>query len=319
MFRARVDGQMLEGKPLSWTAEQMLLLGRDGRLHEFNPKLAKEAQKTSPRFFGYSASEMKTSAAAGIRQAVRCLDDAALSGRASARPARPMGQSVRGFVQALRALFPRARLHARGAAVPARGRRVSRPGRISATRGGQRHADAARHAWPLRPHVQPRVSVRRHVGNDSGIDWSENADTIIHEATHQTAYNVGIHKRFTAAPRWMIEGLATMFEAPGVWNAQYDHSQADRINRGRLSDFQRLRGQAPQAGRAARTAFLRSGVSQRRDRRLRRGLGTVVLPVRDAAAVVCRLPEQDGRRGRCSAITRPPSASPTSRTSSARR
>jgi hypothetical protein len=55
MFRARVDGRMLEGQPLSWTSEQMLLLGRDGRLYEFNPKLAKEAQKTSPRFFGYAA------------------------------------------------------------------------------------------------------------------------------------------------------------------------------------------------------------------------------------------------------------------------
>ena len=62
MFRARVDGQMLEGKPLSWNAEQMLLLGRDGQLYEFNPKLAKEAQKTSPRFFGYSSSEMKSAA-----------------------------------------------------------------------------------------------------------------------------------------------------------------------------------------------------------------------------------------------------------------
>jgi hypothetical protein len=70
-----------------------------------------------------------------------------------------------------------------------------------------------------------------------GGDWSENADTIIHEATHQTAYNVGIHKRFTAAPRWMVEGLATMFEARGVWNAQYDHTVSDRVNRGRLLDF----------------------------------------------------------------------------------
>src|SRR5688572_29780624 len=32
MFRTRVNGQMLEGKPLAWSAEQMLLLGRDGRL-----------------------------------------------------------------------------------------------------------------------------------------------------------------------------------------------------------------------------------------------------------------------------------------------
>ena len=39
MFRANVDGQILEGQPLHWSATQMLLLGRDGRLYEFNPKV----------------------------------------------------------------------------------------------------------------------------------------------------------------------------------------------------------------------------------------------------------------------------------------
>ena len=55
MFRAKVDGQTLEGKPLAWNSQQMLLLGRDGRLHDFNPKLAKEAVKTGPSFVPYSA------------------------------------------------------------------------------------------------------------------------------------------------------------------------------------------------------------------------------------------------------------------------
>jgi hypothetical protein len=48
---------------------------------------------------------------------------------------------------------------------------------------------------------------------------------------------VGVHRRFTDAPSWLVEGLATMFEAPGVWNAKYDHSQADRINQDRLRGF----------------------------------------------------------------------------------
>src|SRR6187401_1334823 len=59
MFRANVDGQMLEGKPLAWNAEQMLLLGRDGWLHDFNPKHAKDAVKTAPSFAPYSAAEMR--------------------------------------------------------------------------------------------------------------------------------------------------------------------------------------------------------------------------------------------------------------------
>jgi hypothetical protein len=28
-----------------------------------------------------------------------------------------------------------------------------------------------------------------------------------------------------------------MFEAPGVWSERYDHTQSDRINRGRLTGF----------------------------------------------------------------------------------
>ena len=64
-----------------------------------------------------------------------------------------------------------------------------------------------------------------------------NADTIIHEATHQTAFNVGIHNRFADQPQWLVEGLATMFEARGVWNSPSYHTLKDRINDGRLADF----------------------------------------------------------------------------------
>src|SRR5207249_2926432 len=65
-------------------------------------------------------------------------------------------------------------------------------------------------------------------------DWTTNANTIIHEAAHQTAFNTGVHTRFSAAPRWLVEGLGTMFEARGVWQSRTYPNQADRINRGRL-------------------------------------------------------------------------------------
>lgn len=80
-------------------------------------------------------------------------------------------------------------------------------------------------------------------GGDAG--WGENALTIIHEATHQTAYNVGVHRRFAEQPRWAVEGLAMMFEAPGVWNASSLQSQDDRINAERLGYFQRMTAERP--------------------------------------------------------------------------
>lgn len=41
-----------------------------------------------------------------------------------------------------------------------------------------------------------------------------NVATIIHEATHQLAYNTGLQTRFADNPMWVSEGLAVFFEAP---------------------------------------------------------------------------------------------------------
>jgi Protein of unknown function (DUF1570) len=79
-------------------------------------------------------------------------------------------------------------------------------------------------------------------GKASSAAGQETANTIIHEATHQTAYNTGVHRRLSGTPKWVTEGLATMFEAPGVWKAEDNRRPEDRINRGRLTGFKFLAG-----------------------------------------------------------------------------
>src|SRR6185295_16554928 len=78
-------------------------------------------------------------------------------------------------------------------------------------------------------------------------DWlaSSSAETIIHEAAHQTAFNTGVHTRFAATPRWIVEGLGTQFEARGVWQSRSYPNQADRINRGRLISFRQYLARRP--------------------------------------------------------------------------
>ncbi|MDC0278722.1 DUF1570 domain-containing protein [bacterium] len=49
-------------------------------------------------------------------------------------------------------------------------------------------------------------------------NWERNVATIIHEATHQLAYNTGMQKRFADNPMWVSEGLATFFESPDMRN-----------------------------------------------------------------------------------------------------
>lgn len=236
MFRARVDGRMLEGKPLTWSAEQMLLLGRDGQLYEFNPKLAKEAQKTSPRFFGYAPAEMKAELQ---REFDKRFDVSATRHYLVVHPRGERDQWAGRFEE----LYNRFEHYFR-----VRDFSPQQPPYPLVAVVFRDEDEYLRHTaasgLPMRPgtlgHYDPtsnRVFLFDATTGGSGVDWSENADTIIHEATHQTAYNVGIHRRFTAAPRWLVEGLATMFEARGVWNAGYDHTQADRVNHGRLMDF----------------------------------------------------------------------------------
>jgi hypothetical protein len=44
--------------------------------------------------------------------------------------------------------------------------------------------------------------------------------TIIHEATHQLAYNTGMHHRFADVPLWVSEGMAIYFESPDLESAK---------------------------------------------------------------------------------------------------
>jgi hypothetical protein len=68
-------------------------------------------------------------------------------------------------------------------------------------------------------------------GQPEARNWHVNAETIIHEATHQTAYNTSIHSRLGNTPVWLSEGLATMFEAPGVWDSRRHSRLAERTSR----------------------------------------------------------------------------------------
>jgi hypothetical protein len=62
-------------------------------------------------------------------------------------------------------------------------------------------------------------------------------DTLIHEAVHQVAFNLKIHSRIGNDPRWVIEGLATLFEASGVRDRASRYDFNTRVNRERYVTF----------------------------------------------------------------------------------
>jgi hypothetical protein len=238
MFRARLESEMVEGKPLSWNSEQMLLLGRDGRLHDFNPKLAKEAVKTSPSFVPYSAAEM--------REMLQHEFDTRFEVSTTRHYliVHPRGERDE-WADRFENLY-----NSFGHYFRVRGFSLQEPQYPMVAVVFRDKAEyfrrAAASGTPMHPNtlghydsISNRVFLFDGTNGKSKADWSQNAVTIIHEATHQTAFNVGIHRRFAAEPRWLVEGLATMFEAAGVWNSRYDQTQADRINRPRLEAFRK--------------------------------------------------------------------------------
>jgi len=62
--------------------------------------------------------------------------------------------------------------------------------------------------------------------------------TLVHEATHQLAFNHGLHQRLAPVPVWVSEGIATVFETPDV-RSSAGWRGIGLVNRPRLERFRR--------------------------------------------------------------------------------
>ena len=52
--------------------------------------------------------------------------------------------------------------------------------------------------------------------------------TIVHEATHQIAFNSGLHARLSDCPKWFSEGIAVYFETPDLHSAKGGGDRGDQ-------------------------------------------------------------------------------------------
>ncbi len=62
--------------------------------------------------------------------------------------------------------------------------------------------------------------------------------TIVHEATHQLAFNCGLHQRYADIPIWLSEGMAVFFETPDLSSSK-GWRTIGGVNRQRLLRFRR--------------------------------------------------------------------------------
>ena len=238
MVELALQGRKLEGLPLSWNERDVHLLGRDGRLWTFDPADARDFHKTANAFRCYSPSEFRAELLRELGSGYE------ISGTGHYLVAHPAGQrdkwaqrfedlyrsfvhyfSVRGF-QPQSPLFPLV-----GVVCTNRDDFVRR-----AAAQGTPVSNGVTGYYDIESN---RITLYDMGGQEDPVHWQQNAAVLIHEATHQTAFNTGVHSRYSSPPRWLAEGLAMLFEAPGIYDPHSYTRPQDRVNRDRLRVFQR--------------------------------------------------------------------------------
>ncbi len=249
MLELTVRDRKIEGAPLTWNAREVVLLGRDGRIWQFAPQEAGDFRKTSDRFQGYSPSELR---AALLRELGEGYEVSGTGHYLVAHPQGTRDQWAQRFEDLYRTFV---------GYFSVRGLAVQEPPFLLIGVVCRDRADFVRHASRLegRPGrgVLGLYSTQTNritlYDTSSGMPhpgrWQQNAATVIHEATHQMAFNTGVHSRYTPPPLWVAEGLATMFEVIGGSESGGSGSRDDRVHEGWLRQFRQraAAGRRPEA------------------------------------------------------------------------
>ena len=159
-------------------------------------------------------SEFRAGAVGGVGQRLRGERNGPLSRGPSARRGRPVGRAVRGLVSLVRRLLCRSRLSGRRAVVSALG--IVYKNRSDFARHSTMQGALPNGVVGYYDRNSNRINLYDMGERAEGANWRRNAAVLIHEATHQMAFNTGVHSRFCPPPTWLAEGLAMLFEAPGV-------------------------------------------------------------------------------------------------------
>jgi hypothetical protein len=257
MLELTVRGQRIEGAPVTWNSRQVVLLARDGQLWQFAPSEAADYRKTSDWFRGYSPSQLRASL---LRELGSGFEVTGTGHYMVAHPSGGRDQwadrfedlyrrfvryfSVRGFTLTEPPFL----------LVAVVCRKRAEFTRYAATNGSPAGAGVVGYYC-----TQTNRIVLYDVGarSASPARWEQNAGTVVHEATHQMAFNTGIHNRTVQPPLWVAEGLATMFEGVAGSEASADGPRRSRVNRSRLRAFRdgETAGHRPEA--VAQVAGLR--------------------------------------------------------------
>jgi hypothetical protein len=231
-----LDGERVQGTPLTYSEENVTLLCRDGDMIDFAPSKVKDFHKVADNFTPYPASVMHGRLAAEFGSGFE------INGTQHFIVLHPRGQKHQ-WVERFENMFRSFQMY-----FSVRGFELTRPEFPLIAIVFAKRSDFERYASKegasvagLLGYYMPKsnrvVMFDQGEGNGNKEAWQESFATVLHEASHQTAFNTGIHSRTSPPPRWVAEGLGTMFEAKGVADSRAYPYEKDRINRGRFNNF----------------------------------------------------------------------------------
>ncbi|MEX1042535.1 MAG: DUF1570 domain-containing protein [Pirellulaceae bacterium] len=261
-IKLRYQQDELIGTAVLFSAEEVRLLGRDGQIWHLDPNHVADYAPVEPRFRPASQAEVRGQL---LREYGRQFEVSGTGHYLVVHPAGQRQQWAERFEQLYRSFHQY--FTARG--IPTTQAEFPLVAVVMPNYASYREAAAevgVRVSPGLVGFYSPRsnrVMMYDMTSINPALEFSEESmATLIHEATHQTAFNAGVHSRLAPQPKWLVEGLATMFEAPGVWNSREFPRQADRIVKTRLAEFQQYMQQGRQPNSLADfvaedTAYLR--------------------------------------------------------------
>jgi hypothetical protein len=234
LLQVRLGDATHSGKLLGHDAEHFWLLERDGRLDQFPIGDVAAYEPLSGRFAALSSAELRDRL---VREFGRGYEVAGaghylvVAGRGRAK----------GYVAEFEQLYRHMYVY-----LSARGFAIHEP---EFPLVAIVFPDRARFAeYCLQEQVAPQtglmgyylISSNRVALYESDVGALDH--TIIHEAVHQVAFNIGLHRRMGANPLWVVEGLATAFEPEEFRRPLPSTPVAAKLNRERFARFRGLAG-----------------------------------------------------------------------------
>ena len=225
------------GRPLAWDGQELMLLRRDGRMSMFPVHSEDDVTTVSNSYAPYSFREMQTRLEREFGEGYQ------VTRTQNFLVVHPPGDAAR-WANPFQRLYRQFEVY-----FAARGFQLAEPEfpMVAVVLKTRKEFDRFLHNYhDYDPRLLGYYSIRsnRIITYDQGEgrpattgNRLENVTTLIHEATHQTAFNRKLHSRYAPQIRWLTEGLAMMFEAPGVHDSRRYRQPADRINQRRLKQL----------------------------------------------------------------------------------